>query len=118
MNFNIQPLSTLVFSVFHKNGSIESCSSGEDLSAYGISWPRVDWFNFFIHFRSSNVRSFGLVETAVLKSMASTSPSWHDLCAEFHENLITRSEIISGGHTDTMVNSKSSLFFFRESRLM
>jgi hypothetical protein len=52
---------------------------------------------FFIHLRSCNVCHFGLFEAAGLRSMALRSPQWHDLPAEFQENLPVLKVI--GGHT-------------------
>jgi hypothetical protein len=31
---------------------VKSCSFFEGLSAYKISWYRIDWWKFFIHLRS------------------------------------------------------------------
>jgi hypothetical protein len=75
MNFNIQTAAIFVFFVFDKNGLIKSCSSFEDLSAYKISWSHVDWWKFYIHLRSLNVRHFGMLKDTGLISAASRSPS-------------------------------------------
>jgi hypothetical protein len=63
------------FLVFNKNGFIKSCPSFEDLSAYEISWPHIDWCKFYIYLGIWNVCCFGMVEATGLKSMVSGSPS-------------------------------------------
>jgi hypothetical protein len=75
MNFNIQTAAMFVFFVFDKNDVIKSCSSSEVLSVYKVSCSRVDWYKFFIHLRSLNVRHFVMVEGTGLESPASRSPS-------------------------------------------
>jgi hypothetical protein len=42
--------------VFLKSPLNKSCPSFDDLSAYKISCPNVDWFKFCIYLRSLNVR--------------------------------------------------------------
>jgi hypothetical protein len=80
-DFNIQPPSTSIFLVFHKNGFIKGCSSSEDLSAFNIPWSNFDWCNFCIRPRSLNVPHFGTVEGTGLKIMASGYLQRHEaLC--------------------------------------
>jgi hypothetical protein len=64
-----------VFFVFDKNGLIKSCSSFDNLSAYKISLPHVDWCKVCIPLRNLIVRHFGMLEGTGLKSTASRSSS-------------------------------------------
>jgi hypothetical protein len=67
MYFNIQLPAMFAFLVFCKSGITKSCFSIEDLSVYKISWSRVDWCKFCIHFKSLNTRHFGMVTATALK---------------------------------------------------
>jgi hypothetical protein len=73
MNFKFQPPSKFV--AFHKNGYFESCSSFEDLPEYKMSCSHAEWCKCCIHRKSVNVRHFGMVQDAGLRSMASRSSS-------------------------------------------
>jgi hypothetical protein len=64
-----------VFSVFRKNCFIKSCLSSEDLPEYKISLFYIEWCNFCIHLRSSNVLYFAMVAAIALKIVASMSHS-------------------------------------------
>jgi hypothetical protein len=48
-------------------------------------WSHVDWYSFYIHLRSMNVRNFGMVEAAGLKVRRRSQPQWHDTPVEFRE---------------------------------
>jgi len=63
------------FFVYCKSGIIKSCSSPEDLSDYKISWSYVDWYTFYIHLKSLNIRHLGMVAATALKIMASRTSS-------------------------------------------
>lgn len=45
MNFNFKPLSTLLFSVFHKTGMNNICSNFENVSANEISWFHINIYH-------------------------------------------------------------------------
>jgi hypothetical protein len=53
------------------------------------------------HLRSLNVRHFGMAAATRLKNLASGSSQWHHLPTKFHESPPIGSKVISGGHTDT-----------------
>jgi hypothetical protein len=76
-------------------------------SFHNSSCSHVEWCKFFIHLRSLNDCHIGTVEAMTLKIWLRGHLQWHDLLAEFHENLPTGSKLISGGHkegqTDSMV---------------
>jgi hypothetical protein len=92
MSSNFQSPSMFTFFwAFHKNRVLKVVYP-LNMSAYNISWPRVECFKFFIHLRSLNDRKFGMVETRELKSVASRLK----LLAEFHEHLPTVSKVIYG----------------------
>jgi hypothetical protein len=74
VNYNFQPPAMLIWLVSHNSG-FKSCSSSENLSAYNISWPHVDWCKFYIHFRSLSIHHFGMGDTMQLKVITLRSPS-------------------------------------------
>jgi hypothetical protein len=103
MNFNFQPLSTLVFLVPYKHSPIESCSSFEDLSAY-ILWFHIDRCKFFVHLRSLNVRHFEMVSNYGIKNVWRRGPlRWNDLCTKRHNN-IDGSKVIRYGQNADPIN--------------
>jgi hypothetical protein len=101
LNFNFQPPTTFVFFVSLKSNFTKSCSSFEEISAYIISEPRVDWCKFCNRLRSLNVRHFGMVVTTRLKLWHRGRLQRHGLPTEFHENLPFGSKIDGGQHTYT-----------------
>jgi hypothetical protein len=44
------------FFVFRKSGLIKRCSFSENLSEYKTLWSYIDWYKFYIHLKSVNVR--------------------------------------------------------------
>jgi hypothetical protein len=74
MYYNFQPSCTSIFLGFHKNALVKSFSSFENLSAYKISWPHIDWCRLCINIKSLNICYFGMVKAMEL-GVASRLPS-------------------------------------------
>jgi hypothetical protein len=83
--------------------SMESRSSSMPLPPYKVSCKSTNWFKFIkvfvcTHFRSLNVRHFGVAEAMGLKMCPRGHLQWHHLPTKFHENPLIGSKLTSG-HT-------------------
>jgi hypothetical protein len=66
---------------------------------------QVERCEFCVHLRSLNVSHFSMFKATGLKLWRRDHIHWQDLSTEFHENLPTGPNFISGGHTDEHTDS-------------
>jgi hypothetical protein len=110
LNFNRPTCS--YFSFFSRESDlIKSCSSPENLSECKIAWLYVDWYKFFTHLRSLNVRHFGMVAATVLKLWRRCHLKWLDLPTGFRKKSTSKFKSWCGDrHTDRIVISLAYIF--------
>jgi len=63
-----------------------------------ISWPHVEWYEFFIHLRSPKIRHFGMVEATELKVRNRGHLQCHDLPTSFHNCILIASKLLGETH--------------------
>jgi hypothetical protein len=95
-NFKFQPTSTFAFFIFHKNGLVKRCSSFKDvISIQNVMVTR--WLIQVLHppqkFERPPLWNGWSYD---IKVWGRGHHKWYGLLAQFHENVPTGSDVISG----------------------